>query len=943
MSGSDTGRTPDDKRLDNLSAAIQVLRPLDPTLVEKAEHPVVTLVQVIHEQIEGRKRRRDEVGREQYDTALKKLAEGLSVLEGVGKDRIYEGWEDAAVVAESALTRAASGAKLAIALEEYANAALAVAGKRAFLLTIDDIDTQFERGWPMIEALRKYFNIPRFIVVLAGDLSLYSLLVRRAQYENLGDGLLRQDRAHRDHHRDQDLIAWQDDHLKNTVDGLQAQYMLKVMKPENRINLKTMEKIVELERVAPVMLQVDGSIVMALSSAVELIFRSALCLSRAADLEEHRRAILRQPVRVVAQFLAIGRNLLTNDAASASRDQHISEFRNKFIDLAASALEHHHLSSLEVQEANPTSASSMLVEWLERTQLWDDGHHLRPRYLSDDLNMVAMSFASRFADFVETSVGEAFGYFIRVCMTRYLVVQADGAANRRRILDFLAIGVDRPLVDCGRRWVVAQRSLLVPAAGVAVGTIPIVSLNTWSRATATTVLYGMPVTVRGESMNRAHDNARFSKAPHIAQWINDVREYLALAASKRRDFPAWLAAPYNTPAMLAESMDVGRLVFAATAVSMRFGGTSTAISSIVLLGAAADSILGSAAQRNAAAQLEVTPLASPGLRWPDEWRRSRQAIEETRRGMEELQGADYDEGATESVRTKAPSKQVDLAAYFAPQESAARMHCQVLAAACDRFWSALVAMDDRISSNLHYAGWLLERHLVVLKNALLVEEADYFGRLPGRQAKNPIFSDKEFRANRDTLMEAPTKEGPPQPLQLLSALESCTFLNAFLPEWTSLPESSEQPKRVPISVRFKRAEIEGENRPAPGILWDALNTMPVIHPGRRLNSQSEDPVPRERKAARATNHSTKIAQESGKPSAPTATSATEAVPVASAGPGGGSLLQDSTVSSPSEPEGLEPSSSEKGVSESEGFEEWIEDVISKVTAGSASPSMPKPK
>ena len=63
--------------------------------------------------------------------------------------------------------------------------------KKYFLIAFDDVDTDFAKGWPVLETLRKYLTSPQLITFLSGDLDLYSFVVRKKQWDNFGKGLLR--------------------------------------------------------------------------------------------------------------------------------------------------------------------------------------------------------------------------------------------------------------------------------------------------------------------------------------------------------------------------------------------------------------------------------------------------------------------------------------------------------------------------------------------------------------------------------------------------------------------------------------------------------------------------------------------------------------------------------------------------------------------------------
>lgn len=56
--------------------------------------------------------------------------------------------------------------------------------KKAFLICFDDIDTDFTKGWPILEILRKYLQ-PKIITILSGHVELYSAIVRKSSENNI--------------------------------------------------------------------------------------------------------------------------------------------------------------------------------------------------------------------------------------------------------------------------------------------------------------------------------------------------------------------------------------------------------------------------------------------------------------------------------------------------------------------------------------------------------------------------------------------------------------------------------------------------------------------------------------------------------------------------------------------------------------------------------------
>ncbi len=90
-------------------------------------------------------------------------------------------------------------------------------------MVFDDIDTNIDKGWMILETIRKYLTSCKLQVFVSGDWELYSSLVRMKQWENFDKKILPEK-------------EWHD--KKYLVDVLEEQYLIKVLKPEYRIYLE---------------------------------------------------------------------------------------------------------------------------------------------------------------------------------------------------------------------------------------------------------------------------------------------------------------------------------------------------------------------------------------------------------------------------------------------------------------------------------------------------------------------------------------------------------------------------------------------------------------------------------------------------------------------------------------------------------------------------------
>lgn len=217
----------DDKKFKTL----EVLQVVDPTLIETKEHMLLVLISMIEELLD-KKLDFSCAHSSDIDFAREAMAEGLRLLDGIGGNRLYgDEWEDATWVMSQGLRQARKGRQLERKFNRYISESLKILEKEAFVLAFDDVDTNFEHGFSVLETIRKYLTSPQLILIISGDLDLYGRLVRKNIYRNFGGDTIKYD---------SDLFDQNKEGLKNDVSELQEQYLLKVMPPQNRIVMRSL-------------------------------------------------------------------------------------------------------------------------------------------------------------------------------------------------------------------------------------------------------------------------------------------------------------------------------------------------------------------------------------------------------------------------------------------------------------------------------------------------------------------------------------------------------------------------------------------------------------------------------------------------------------------------------------------------------------------------------
>lgn len=218
---------------------IEVLNIVDPTLVEEKGHIFLNIVSRIKERIDSMASNDPAIMTTcdylEWDKNLNSLAAGLPMLDGISGGLDPSDWNDTTFVMRDGLRRVTGANNLERYFHIYVHQSLRLLKKKFLLIAFDDVDTDFSKGWPVLETLRKYLTSPQIITFLSGDLDLYSFVVRKKQWKNFGKTLLKNeyDKA------DKGGIIYANGYPE-LVEKLESQYMMKLLKPEYRITLSTL-------------------------------------------------------------------------------------------------------------------------------------------------------------------------------------------------------------------------------------------------------------------------------------------------------------------------------------------------------------------------------------------------------------------------------------------------------------------------------------------------------------------------------------------------------------------------------------------------------------------------------------------------------------------------------------------------------------------------------
>ncbi|QUD86050.1 hypothetical protein [Phenylobacterium montanum] len=481
---------------------------IDPTLIETKQNIVIVVIDRIRIATEHRRKHYSNLADEYaaVKKSLRKLAQGLSLLDGIG-DSLYGGreWLDPDFILDQGLLNASAAHDFERSFRHYVAKAAHYVGCDAFVLAIDDVDTWFEKGWPVLEALRKYLATPQLRIILSGDLNLYSLLIRRQQWAQMGKDFITAEESR----GNVDAGMSQVSKIGHMVDALQDQYLVKVAPPENRIDLRPLEY-----HVRQASLELESNRLSAPMPEGEFIERMAgrlLGLNAKPDVALFRQQLLSLPTRSSLQALAGAVELCGASADSSVVRRAVDTFRH----VAWTSLMGLGIDIDATRDPSPDLILGLLARWLTQSNRWLDLARFHPDTTDPDRNLVAIYLAAVLTEVFRRSPGRMLEFWLKIATLREKIdrgeVGDDGArgGSLPRLMDHLNANTVENAAQFVSRlaaWEVTEGGRdrirrIVPSTRLSGATVPIARIRE-TRA-ATIELYGLEYAPgRGAALDR---------------------------------------------------------------------------------------------------------------------------------------------------------------------------------------------------------------------------------------------------------------------------------------------------------------------------------------------------------------------------------------------------------------------------------------------------------
>lgn len=220
---------------------IEILDFLDPTLIEEKAHIFFTIISLIKSKVEEKFNETSNdndfliYSKKSWYENLNKLAKGLPLIDGACS-KTPDFWDDATHILNKALDDVNSSFELRKNFEVFLKLSLEILNKKIFLLFIDDVDTKFDKSWSLLETIRKYLATKYIITILTGDFDLFSMSIRKHQWENFGKDFIENETRNNNE---------KFEFFKSKITDIEAQYIEKILPVQHRYSLRTFKEILE--------------------------------------------------------------------------------------------------------------------------------------------------------------------------------------------------------------------------------------------------------------------------------------------------------------------------------------------------------------------------------------------------------------------------------------------------------------------------------------------------------------------------------------------------------------------------------------------------------------------------------------------------------------------------------------------------------------------------
>lgn len=384
---------------------------IDPNKTEPVEILLLIILDRIKSKVDERlKKQQSEsnTGHEKrWRDSFKKVAGGLALL---NKDHKPLKDLDSDLFLDLGLERAGDSAKLRENLHKLFECATDILETEALLFAFDDADISAETTIQLLETIRKYLDTPLVMVLVTGDMELYSLLAREHMKCTLSFDFLKYGFL-----KDPDHDKRMPQKLR-MLSHLEEQYLLKLFPLNERIHLRTIKYLLEKD-------DEKGSYFLThpswkggkdkkkLKEYVHTLIQNGLHLKSKEDVKLYSEFFLSQPVRGIVQVLSQTVRADT-DTDTDTKDGSL-DFFEASLDFTLQSLYHFDFDTDALLENNLRVLFAAVFKICILDGNPDTSAYLRPLSADPHIQAAMFSLSAAVAQQLNGKPGDCIAYILR--------------------------------------------------------------------------------------------------------------------------------------------------------------------------------------------------------------------------------------------------------------------------------------------------------------------------------------------------------------------------------------------------------------------------------------------------------------------------------------------------------------------------------------------------
>ncbi|HDV1349386.1 TPA: hypothetical protein RHV71_004543, partial [Escherichia coli] len=379
---------------------------IDPTRLEACENILLNVLRALKVAVDNSYMSLDnEPLKNNFRQAFKKLAGGLSLFRN-GHDQLAH--LDPELFFDRGLTQAEDSRSLRKYFHQAIDIACHLLNIDTLMLAFDDADTNAQHAFPLLECIRNYLDSPRLLILVTGDMELYSLLVRDEFSQRLPSVENKNN-------------SWREEQRLRMLDHLEDQYVLKLFPLSRRQHLKTLNRLFGkmYDGTHPSSYKICSSrwndVKRDPIKVLDEIISRGLRIASQSDIELFRTHLLKQPLRSILQVLQGCAPHLSksDDDINNTWNRDLSDALRESLRAMAQGSLYKYGVVVDDLTANylPTLSKAVFDLCCQDGDV-DTAAYLRPQASNDDLNNCYLALAAEVAGQCAESASASIKYML---------------------------------------------------------------------------------------------------------------------------------------------------------------------------------------------------------------------------------------------------------------------------------------------------------------------------------------------------------------------------------------------------------------------------------------------------------------------------------------------------------------------------------------------------